>query len=154
MNTATIKTLLTNAGLKVINIDDSFIYFEDPACIFPAFDTVLNYVWIVIVFLTGIMLFGWAVLYIFKGVKLDTVSNNVKSLFLIFAVLALVKPIVNVVYGDNLFARQCEIKQVSRAQVDKLLNLRQQNLGKSDEYLLDETFDVIDSGPITIPEVE
>ena len=90
MNTATIKTLLTNAGLKVINIDDSFISFEDPACIFPAFDTVLNYAWFVIVFLTGIMLFGWAVLYIFKGVKLDTISHNAKSLFLIFAVLALV----------------------------------------------------------------
>lgn len=154
MNTATIKTLLTNAGLKVINIDDSFISFEDPACIFPAFDTVLNYAWFVIVFLTGIMLFGWAVLYIFKGVKLDTISHNAKSLFLIFAVLALVKPIVNVVYGDNLFSQQCETKQVSRAQVDELLNLRNKNFGSSDEYLLNETFDVIDSGSITMPEVE
>jgi len=154
MNATTIKTLLTNAGLKVINIDDEFISFVDPSCIFTAFDTVLDYAWIVIVILTGIMLFGWAVLYIFKGVKLDSIFNNAKSLFLIFAVLALVKPIVNVVYGDDLFAKQCEIKQVSRAQVDELLNMRKQNLSKSDEYLLHETFDVIDSGPITMPDVE
>ncbi len=154
MNTATIKTLLTNAGLKVINIDDSFISFEDPACIFPAFDTVLNYAWIVIVFLTGIMLFGWAVLYIFKGVKLDTISHNAKSLFLIFAVLALVKPIVDVVYGDNLFAQQCEVKQVSRAQVDELLNLRNKNLGSSDEYLLNKDFDTDDSEQNTSSDME
>ena len=91
------------------------------------------------------MLFGWAVLYIFKGTKLDTISHNAKSLFLIFALLALVKPIVNVVYGDNLFAQQCEVKQVSRAQVDELLNLRNKNLGSSDEYLLNKDFDTNDS---------
>ena len=118
-----------DAGIASI----SFISFEDPACIFPAFDTVLNYAWIVIAILTGIMLFGWAVLYIFKGVKLDTIPHNAKSLFLIFAVFALVKPIVNVVYGDNLFSQQCEIKQVSRAQVNELLNLRNKNFGSSDD---------------------
>lgn len=137
MNETTIVDLLTNSGLKVISIDNSFISIEDPACIFPAFDAFLYYVWIVITILTGIMLFGWAVLYIFKGVKIDSVFNNIKSLVLIFAVLSLVKPIVDVVYGDNLFEQQCEVKQIDRTQVDELLNLRNQKLGESDKYVQD-----------------
>ena len=154
MEEAVIKNLLTNSGLKVISIDSSFISIEDPACIFPAFDAILDYAWIVVLILTGIMLFGWAILYIFKGVKIESIYHNAKSLVLIFAVLSLVKPIVDVVYGDNLFEQQCEIKQISRKQVDKLLNLRTKNLGKSDNYLLNETFDVIDSGPIVSPNTE
>lgn len=137
MNDSTIVDLLTNSGLNVVGIDSSFISIEDPACIFPAFDAFLYYAWVVIFILTGIMLFGWGVLYIFKGVKIDSFFHNIKSLVLIFAVLSLVKPIVDVVYGDNLFERQCEVKQINRAQVDELLNLRNKKLGKSDKYILD-----------------
>jgi hypothetical protein len=137
MNDSTIVDLLTNSGLKVVGIDSGFIYIEDPACIFPAFDAFLHYAWIVIVILTGIMLFGWAVLYIFKGAKIDSVFHNIKSLVLIFAMLSLVKPIVDVVYGDNLFEQQCEVKQIDRSQVDELLSLRNKKLGESDKYILD-----------------
>ena len=135
MNETTIVDLLTNSGLKVISIDSSFISIEDPACIFPAFDAFLDYAWIVVLILTGIMLFGWGVLYIIKGAKIDSVFNNIKSLILIFAVLSLVKPIVDVVYGDNLFEQQCEVKQIDRAQVNELLNLRNRKLGESDIYI-------------------
>ena len=137
MNDTTIVNLLTNSGLKVVGIDSSFISIEDPACIFPAFDAFLHYAWVVIFILTGIMLFGWGVLYIFKGAKMDSIFHNIKSLVLIFAVLSLVKPIVDVVYGDNLFEQQCEVKQIDRAQVDELLNLRNKKLGESDKYILD-----------------
>ena len=136
MNDTTIVNLLTKSGLKVVGIDSSFISIEDPACIFPAFDAFLHYAWIVILILTAIMLFGWGMLYIIKGVKIDSVFNNIKSLVLIFAVLSLVKPIVDVVYGDNLFEQQCEIKQIDRSQVDELLNLRNKKLGESDKYIL------------------
>ena len=136
MNDSTIVDLLTNSGLKVVGIDSGFIYIEDPACIFPAFDTFLHYAWIVIFILTGIMLFGWGVLYMFKGAKIDSVFHNIKSLVLIFAVLSLVKPIVDVVYGDNLFEQQCEVKQIDRSQVDELLSLRNKKLGESDRYIL------------------
>ena len=51
--------------------------------------------------------------------------------------LALVKPIVDVVYGDNLFEQQCEIKQIDRTQVDELLNLRNKKLGVYDKYIQD-----------------
>ena len=78
-----IRELLTNAGFIVNRIDDQYIYFQDPSCIFTAFDTFLDYAWILIFVLTAIMLFGWGVLYIKNGVKLESLSNNVKSLLLI-----------------------------------------------------------------------
>jgi len=148
MDETTIFNLLNNSGLKVFGVDSDFIYFEDPSCIFPAFDTLLEYAWIAIMVLLAIMLFGWAVLYIKNGIKINTVFNNAKSIILIMGVLAAVKPIVNFVYGDNLFGRQCEIKQVSRATVNELLEQRNKKLGKSDENLLYENFSIIDSGPV------
>jgi len=145
MNQITAINLLKNSGLTVFGMDNDFIYFQDPACIFPAFDTLFHYAWIVIMVLTAIMLFGWAVLYIKNGVKIDTLFSNAKSLVLILCVLALAKPIVNVIYGDNLFAKQCETKQVSMSAVQELLDLRNKTLKKSDFY---ENFEVLDSGVI------
>ena len=148
MEETTILNLLTNSGLNVFGMDSDFIYFEDPACIFPAFDTFLEYAWIAIIVLVAIMLFGWGVLYIKNGVKIDTLFNNAKTVILILCILGVVKPIVNLVYGDNLFARQCEVKQVSRAAVNELLEIRNKKLGKSDANLLYENFSMIDSGPV------
>ena len=147
-NDLTLANLLVNSGLKDIRIGPDFIYFQDPSCIFPVFDTFLEYAWIAILVMTAIMLFGWAILYIKNGIKINTVFNNAKTLILIFGILRVVKPIVNIVYGDNLFAQQCEIKQVSRENVNKLLEMRNKKLGKSDEYLLYETFNINDSGPV------
>ncbi|MBR3148280.1 MAG: hypothetical protein IKF41_02960 [Alphaproteobacteria bacterium] len=146
MDETTIINLLTNSGLKVFGLDSDFIYFEDPSCVFPAFDTLLEYAWIAILVFTAIMLFGWGVLYIKNGVKIDTLFNNAKTLILVLCILGVVKSIVNLVYGDNLFAKQCEVKQVSRAAVNELLELRNKKLGKSDENILYENFSVIDSG--------
>lgn len=148
MEQATIISLLTNSGLKVFGMDADFIYFEDPSCIFPAFDTLLEYAWLAIIVMAAIMIFGWAVLYIKNGIKIDTVFNNAKTVILILCILGVVKPIVNIVYGDNLFARQCEVKQVSIASVNELLEQRNKKFGKSDENLLYEDFNVIDSGPV------
>lgn len=148
MEQATIISLLTNSGLKVFGMDADFVYFEDPSCIFPAFDTLLEYAWVAIIVMAAIMIFGWAVLYIKNGIKIDTVFNNAKTVILILCILGVVKPIVNIIYGDNLFARQCEVKQVSLASVNELLEQRNKKFGKSDENLLYENFNVIDSGPV------
>lgn len=145
MDNATVINLLTNSGIKVFGIDSDFLYFEDPSCIFPAFDTVLEFAWIVIMVFVGIMIFGWAVLYIKNGVKINTLFNNAKNLILILGILAVVKPIVNIVYGDDLFARQCEIKQVSLTQINELLELRNKKFGESDKNLVNESFFVADS---------
>ncbi|MBR5354829.1 MAG: hypothetical protein IK122_01740, partial [Alphaproteobacteria bacterium] len=87
-------------------------------------------------------------LYIKNGVKIDTLFNNAKTIILILCILGVVKPIVNFIYGDDLFGQQCEIKQVSRATVNELLNQRNKKLGKSDENLLYENFNIVDSGPV------
>lgn len=148
MDETTILNLLTNSGLNVFGMDSDFIYFEDPTCIFPAFDAILEYAWIAILIMLAIMLLGWGMLYIKNGIKIDTVFNNAKTLILILCILGVVKPIVNIVYGKNLFAQQCEVKQVSMVAVKELLETRNKKLGKSDENLLYESFNMIDSGAI------
>ena len=65
---------------------------------------------------------------------------------LIFGVFCLTKPIVNFVYGDNLFVQQCEIKQVSLAKIQELLDARKKQLGKSGNADNYEIFNIIDSG--------
>ena len=75
-----IVNLLTNSGLTVIGMDNDFLYLEDPSCIFPVFDTILNYAWIVILVLTAFMLLGWGVLYIKNGVKVDDLFKNASKL--------------------------------------------------------------------------
>ncbi|MBQ6012256.1 MAG: hypothetical protein IJL23_04010, partial [Alphaproteobacteria bacterium] len=62
MDIAKIVLLLKNAGLQNIKVGNGIIEFDDPACIYTAFDNILEFGWIVIVFFTAIMLFGWAVL--------------------------------------------------------------------------------------------
>ena len=148
MEQDTIYNLLTNSGFEKVLVDSDFVYFQDPSCIFPAFDTLLEYAWIAILVFIAIMLFGWGMLYIKNGIKIDTLFNNAKTVILILCILGVVKPIVNLVYGDNLFGQQCEIKQVSRAAVNELLEMRNKKLGKSDANLLYENFSVIDSGPV------
>lgn len=148
MEHETIKNLLINSGLENVRIENGFVYFTDPSCVFPAFDAILHFAWIVIMVLTAFMLFGWAVLYIKNGTNINNVFNNAKSLILIFGVLIVVKPIVNFIYGDDLFGRQCEIKQVSYAKVHELLDMRNKNFKQSDDAFLYESFNVIDSGPV------
>ena len=146
MEKATIITLLHNSGIEVTKIDNQFIYFKDPGCLLPAFDTIFHYAWIVCMLLVIFILLGWAVLYIKNGVKLSNFFGNIKTLFLVLMVFSLTKPAVDFVYGANLFATQCEIKKVSMYEVNKLLDQRNKNFSKSDQALLYETFNVTDTG--------
>lgn len=153
MENATIVNLLNNSGLKVIGIDNSFIYIQDPSCIFPAFDAVFNFATTVALLFVAIMLFGWGLLYIKNGIKINTVFNNAKALILIFAIFGLTKPIVNFIYGDNLFARQCETKQISLTKVQELLSAREKKFGQYDNAENYEIFNITDSG-ITVSSVQ
>lgn len=149
-----IKELLTNAGFSDVVVNGQYISFKDPSCIFTAFDTFLDYAWIVIFALTAIMLFGWGLLYIKNGVKLDSLSNNVKSLILIFGVLSVIKPAINFIYGDDIFGRLCDTKSVSMAEVQKLLDMRNKNLNnctQCNNNILFEDFDITDSGIVVPP---
>lgn len=153
MENATIINLLNNSGLKVIGMDNNFVYIQDPSCIFPAFDSVFNFAATTALLFVAIMLFGWGLLYIKNGIKINTVFNNAKALILIFAIFGLTKPIVNFIYGDNLFARQCETKQISLTKVQELLSAREKKFGQYDNIENYEIFNIIDSG-ITVSSVQ
>ena len=154
MEKTVIINLLTNSGLNVFGMDSDYVYFQDPSCIFPVFDSFFNFVWLVALIFAAIMLIGWGALYIKNGVNINSLFNNAKTLILILCVLSLVKPIVNVVYGDNLFAKQCEQKRVSLTEVEKLLALREKHFGRTDQAMLYETFVVSDTGKVKSVSVE
>lgn len=148
MDIEKIVLLLKNSGLQNITVDNGFIEFDDPSCIYGAFDKFLEFAWLVIVFLTVIMLFGWAVLYIKNGVKINNLFNNAKTVILIFCILSLVKPIVNLVYGDNLFVKGCDRQRVSLTAVQELYDKRNKLISQTKEDELSELFDNIDSAVI------
>lgn len=148
-----ITTLLNNSGLEKVNISGGFIYFQDPSCIFPVFDSFFNVAWIIALVFIAIMLFGWGVLYIKNGVNINTLFNNAKTVLLVLCIFGLTKPIVDMVYGKNLFSTQCEKKRVSLALVQELLDAREKYLGESDRNTDFEIFTVIDSGVVLPPEM-
>ncbi len=124
--------------------DGSFIYLEDPSCILRSFMTFAEYAWIIIVFITGILLFGWAISMI-RGAKND-IFTNLRNLVLIFGVLAAAGPIINMIYGDDLFKRGCRTIKVELSEVNRLLDARKLKLSTRDQYDLYEEFDIYDSG--------
>ena len=145
MNATQIKVLLENAGLQKVKIVGDFIQFQDPSCVLDVLDKILNYGWFVSCLLTAVMLFGWGILYLRNGVKITSLFSNFKALLLILLVLSLTKPIVNVVYGDDLFAKSCETHQVSLTSIQELIQKQQEQTNKPDMNMQYEIFDVVDS---------
>ncbi|MDE6570779.1 MAG: hypothetical protein K2L95_00980, partial [Alphaproteobacteria bacterium] len=154
MNTETILRLLKNSGFHVLGADGQFVYMEDPSCILRSFDTFIEYAWLAITFIAGMLLFGWAISMI-RGVKNDLMTN-LRNLMLIFATLAAVHPIIHLIYGDDLFARGCRTIQVSHDEVNRLLDARNAKFAPRGNELY-ENFDITDSGaqsaPTDIPDV-
>lgn len=150
MNMDLIFRQLRNSGFNVLGSDGVYISLEDPSCILRSFETFTEYAWIAISFITGMLLFGWAVSMI-RGAKND-ILTNLRNLTLIFGVLAAAKPIINVIWGDDLFARGCKTIKVSIYEVERILetrNLKMSDRSKTDLY---EEFYIYDSGPnIALP---
>ena len=150
MDQAQILRLMENAGFRVYEVspDGQFINIEDPACVLRAFATFAEYAWLALVCVTGLLLFGWAISMI-RGAKND-IFTNLRNLILIFGITAAAGPIINVVYGDDLFARGCKSVQVSVADVQSLLDARNAQLSKRSDDLYEE-FDIYDTGAILAP---
>lgn len=144
MNTNVILRLLQNSGFTVLGADDTYIYIEDPACILRSFETFAEYAWVIITCLTGILLFGWAISMI-RGAKND-IFTNLRNLTLMFAIVAAAGPIINLVWGGDLFARGCRQVQVSVAEISKTLDARNLKLDSANQYNLYEEIDIYDSG--------
>ncbi|MBO5704672.1 MAG: hypothetical protein J6R99_01495 [Alphaproteobacteria bacterium] len=143
MNTARIVKLLENSGFYNVRSTGDFIYMEDPSCALRDFDNFFNYAWIAILCITGFLLLGWGISKM-RGAK-DDVFSNMKNLLMVFAVLAVLKPVLNLIYGGNLFSRGCGEISVSVEEVNKVLESRDETLGTSDGFLY-EDLKIYDSG--------
>ena len=75
MNTDTILRLLQNSGFHILGFDGTFLYLEDPSCILRSFETFIEYAWVIITCITGLLLFGWAISMI-RGAKNDIFTNS------------------------------------------------------------------------------
>ena len=141
--TTIIKTLLENAGLRVEGITDGFIIMEDPACVLRGFQTFLDDAWIVLTVITGFMIMIWGIAKI-RGAKFSEI-NYFKTLTMIFIVLSLMWPILNLIYGGNLLGIGCKKIKVPLDEVQNILTTR---FGGNADALQYEDIDIYDSGPI------
>lgn len=148
METETILRLLHNSGFKNLSADSVNIYMEDPGCVIRSFQTFFEYAWTILVFITGILLIGWAWAMIrgSKNAQLLSIANNIKSLIFIFGTISAVPVIINTIYGGDLIGQGCKIISVPKETVNALLELRKAELEKYDAYNLYEEFDIYDSG--------
>ncbi len=120
MNAPEIVRLLKNSGIHVLGADSTSIYIEDPSCILRGFETFIEYAWTIITIVTAVLLFGWAISMI-RGAKND-IATNIRNLFLMFATLSLAGPIINVIYGGDVFGAGCKTIAVSIDDLNKLLD--------------------------------
>ncbi|HIS70633.1 MAG TPA: hypothetical protein IAD02_01440 [Candidatus Enterousia intestinigallinarum] len=144
MNTDTILRLLQNSGFHILGADGTYLYLEDPSCILRSFETFIEYAWIVIVCITGLLLFGWAISMI-RGAKND-IFTNLRNLLIMFGTLSAAVPIVNMIWGDDLFARGCRTIRVSIDELNTVLDAQNLELSKYEEFRLYENIDIYDSG--------
>lgn len=144
MNSDTILRLLENSGFHGVRVDSEFVYLEDPSCILRSFETFVDYAWWFITVLTGMMLFGWAISLI-RGAKNDFFMN-LRNLILIFGILSISRPIMNFIYGQDLFAHGCKTISVPLSQVNELLDARNSKLSNNGQDDLYEQINIYDSG--------
>ena len=144
MTAETIARLLQNSGFYIQKIEDVFLYIEDPSCILRGFQTFLEYAWIALFCVTGLLLFGWAISLI-RGATNDYFTN-LRNLVIIFGALSAVGPIVNAIWGDDLFAKGCKTVVVSVKEIQKLLDTQNLELEKYNQYDLYENLEIQDSG--------
>ena len=145
METATIIRLLSNAGFRVLGTDGANLYIEDPSCILRSFQTFTEYAWIILTFITGMLIFGWAISMI-RGAK-DNIFINLRNLTIMFGTLAAAGAILNMIYGGDLFARGCQTVAVDINTVNEMLDMRQKKMSPQQTDLY-ESIDIYDSGVV------
>lgn len=145
MEIATIIRLLSNAGFRVLGTDGANLYIEDPSCILRSFQTFTEYAWIILTFITGMLIFGWAISMI-RGAK-NNIFINLRNLTIMFGTLAATGAILNMIYGGDLFARGCQTVAVDIDTVNEMLDMRQKKMSPQQTDLY-ERIDIYDSGVV------
>lgn len=143
MDIEKIVRLLQNSGVNVLGADNTSVFIEDPSCILRGFETFIEYAWVIITTVTGVLLFGWAISLI-RGAK-NNIFMNLRNLIIMFATLSMVIPIVNMIWGDDLFARGCKRIAIPINDLNTLLDARNKKLKNASGDLY-EDLDVYDSG--------
>ena len=143
MHTDEIVRLLQNSGIRVLGADSMSVYIEDPSCILRGFEIFIEYAWIIITAITGVLLFGWAVSMI-RGAKND-IMINIRNLTLMFVTLAMIGPIVGLIYGDDFFGIGCKTINISVNELNTLLDARHKKMSPHTNDLY-EDFQIYDSG--------
>lgn len=149
MDTTRIVAYLKSAGFNEVSVDGDYVKVEDPSCILRGFETFLDYAWIAIYIITGLLLVGWALSKIF-GAK-DDIFTNMKNLMMVFIVLSVIKPVLNIIYGSNLFGIGCRTITISILDVENFISARQKSLSLQKQNLY-EDINIYDSGPTNVPE--
>lgn len=110
---AQIERILENSGFHDVGFIETngaitHIQMEDPGCVFRSFEVFLEFAWIVLAFITGVLLAGWAWAMIrgSKNAELKSIANNIKNLLLIFCTLTIAPFVINAIYGKELFKRE------------------------------------------------
>lgn len=143
---ATTFKILENSGFHNLRADSEFVYMEDPSCILRSFEDFIEHAWFILAIVTVLLLTGWAVALI-RGAKYDNLVVNMRNLILILVGITLIKPAINFIYGDDLFARGCRTIKVSQKEIQRLLDSRTDALKKYDQNQLYEDLIIQDSGP-------
>ena len=126
----------------------TFIFLEDPACFLRSLETFVNYAWIAIYVITAFLLLGWAFALI-RGAKggATAFATNMRNLVIMFGILAAARPIANMIFGEDLFSRGCNVIQVPVAEVNKIIDSAKLKL--TPEKDLYEDLNIIDSASTT-----
>ena len=139
-----ILKILHNAGFHNLHLQGGHtIIMEDPSCVLRSFVVFVEYAWIVICIITGLMIFGWGVSLI-RGSGYKKIFVNMRNLFLIFGVISLAGPVLKFMFGDDLFKHGCKTISISVDDVQQMLDMRKAKLAvqNADLYeVLDIYFD-------------
>ena len=137
--------LLNNSGLNVLGTDGAFIFITDPTCFTAGIMQMLSYAWVAIAIVTGFLLMGWAFAMFRGGTQLAVMATNLRNLLIVFMTLSITGPIVNAIYGDDLWYLGCDIIGVPVNQVQELLLMHDRRLADFDPFALHEHIHIWDS---------
>lgn len=138
-NLAQVAQILTKAGYTLQDCQVGFLCITDPTCIWPPFLEFIHNAWIVLTFITGILLAGWGATMV-RGANHDMVKN-LRSLVLIFGVLSVALPAVNLLGAGRAVVNSCNTIKLSQSHINELVRMRGQSM-QQPEF---ENFDIRDS---------
>ncbi len=145
MNIDTLVRILQDMGYTVKDYNSAYLELVDPSCIYIGFKNFMEYAWVILVVVTGIMLFGWGV-SLLRGAKND-IFTNMRNLIMIFGIVSVTVPIINVLWGDDIETAACDVISIPMENVHKILETANTHpMSEYNPYGEFERVDIYDSG--------